>query len=239
MNIALIGYGKMGREVEEIAKKRDHLIIEIIQSVQELNNITAKNIDVVIEFTEPKSAVNNILFCIEHQLPIVCGTTGWNKHLPQVEDAVNKYKGTLLYSSNFSIGMNVFFEVNRKLAQLMNAQKNYIVNISEIHHVHKLDSPSGTAITLANDIMKYHSRYDDWTTKENESKENELPIYSKREGNVPGTHNIEYSSPEDSIKIEHKAHNRNGFALGAILAAEFLYDKKGIFTMKDVINFSN
>jgi len=226
----------MGRAVEQIAQQRSHIIVDIVKNNNELSELTAKNIDVVIEFTNPLSVLENILFCIKNCLPIVCGTTGWDKHLQEVKKDVEKYNGSLLYSSNFSVGMNILFEINRKLAQLMNVQTNYEATIEEIHHIYKMDSPSGTAITLASDIIEYNKKYNEWATNEQLYSETKLIINSKREGEVPGTHIVQYTSEEDIIKIEHKANNRIGFARGAIVAAEFLYNKKGVYTMKDVVN---
>jgi 4-hydroxy-tetrahydrodipicolinate reductase len=235
MKIALLGYGKMGKEIESIALQRNHTIV---LKVDEKNASTfsideLKQADVAIEFSTPHTVIANINKCFEAQVPIVVGTTGWYDQFPETENSCAQKNGTLFYASNFSLGVNLFMKVNSYLAVLMNKYDTYNVEIEEIHHIHKLDKPSGTAITLANQIIEKLDRKTNWSI---DSKEpNLLYIEDKREGEVPGTHIIEYTSEVDDIEIMHKAHNRKGFALGAVVAAEFLKGKKGIFTMKDLL----
>jgi 4-hydroxy-tetrahydrodipicolinate reductase len=238
MNIALLGYGKMGKAIEEIAIQKGHQIVLRINDLN-LEDLTKENItkaDVAIEFTNPESAASNILFCLDNKVAIVSGTTGWLSQLTTVEEKCKATKGAFLYASNFSIGVNIFFELNKKLAILMKAHTDYEINLEEIHHTQKKDAPSGTAITLAQEIIQQTSQKNTWVnhTTNNES---ELSIISKRIDEVPGTHSVKYSSPIDDIEIIHTAHNRQGFAQGAVLAAEYIADKKGIFSMKDVLNF--
>lgn len=238
MKIALLGYGKMGHAIEEIAVKRGHEIVLKIND-QNLDDLTKENIqkaDVAIEFTNPDSAVQNILFCLNEKVPVVCGTTGWLKNLKTIEDKCKELNGSFLYASNFSVGVNIFFELNKKLATLLKPHPAYNVALEEIHHTQKKDAPSGTAITLAEQIIAVSDKKDKWVNSESE-KENELSIISKRIDEVAGTHSVKYSSAVDDIEIIHTAHNRKGFAEGAVLAAEFIADKKGIFSMKDVLNF--
>jgi 4-hydroxy-tetrahydrodipicolinate reductase len=235
MKIALLGYGKMGKEIESIALQRNHTIV---LKVDEKNASTfsideLKQADVAIEFSTPHTVITNINKCFEAQVPIVVGTTGWYDQFSETENSCAQKNGTLFYASNFSLGVNLFMKVNSYLAVLMNKYDTYNVEIEEIHHIHKLDKPSGTAITLANQIIEKLDRKTNWSI---DSKEpNVLYIEDKREGEVPGTHIIKYTSEVDDIEIMHKAHNRKGFALGAVVAAEFLKGKKGIFTMKDLL----
>ena len=238
MKIALLGYGKMGHAIEEIALQRGH---EIVLKINDLNldDLTKENIrkaDVAIEFTNPASAVDNILFCFNENVPVVCGTTGWLENLKTVEEKCKELNAGFLYASNFSVGVNVFFELNKKLAALLKPHPAYDVAIEEIHHTQKKDAPSGTAITLAEQIIEASDKKNKWINSESEN-ENELSIISKRIDEVPGTHSVKYSSAIDDIEIIHTAHNRKGFAEGAVLAAEFIADKKGIYSMKDVLNF--
>jgi 4-hydroxy-tetrahydrodipicolinate reductase len=238
MKIALIGYGKMGKAIEEIALQRGHEIVTRIDTDNPLTDLLKHQADVAIEFTRPDAAVNNILFCAEHQLPVVVGTTAWSHDYPKVKAAIEQYNGTLLAASNFSVGVNIFFEINKRLARLMNNQPDYTASIEEIHHLQKLDAPSGTAVTLANDLMHQIPSFETWKLGEEHTPEvqkNELAITSFRQPDVPGTHIIQYTSAVDTIEIKHEAHSRKGFALGAVLAAEFLNGKKGIFTMSDVL----
>ena len=238
MKIALLGYGKMGHAIEEIAIKRGHEIVLKIND-QNLEDLTKENIqkaDVAIEFTNPDSAVQNILFCLNENVPVVCGTTGWLNNFKTIEDKCKELNGSFLYASNFSVGVNIFFELNKKLATLLKSHPAYDVAIEEIHHTQKKDAPSGTAITLAEQVIEISDRKNKWVNNESD-KENELSIISKRTDEVPGTHSVKYSSAVDDIEIIHTAHNRTGFAEGAVLAAEFIVDKKGIFSMKDVLNF--
>lgn len=237
MNIALIGYGKMGKAIHEIVTQRGHEVVLII----DLNNIqefTAENIkkaDVAIEFTSPHTAYNNVKFCLENAVPVVCGSTGWLDKLEEVKQvAANNHTG-LIVASNFSVGVNIFFEVNKRLAALMNAHKEYEISLKEIHHTQKKDAPSGTAISLAEQILEQIGRKEKWVN-EQALQPNELSIISERVDPAPGTHHVKYSSAIDDIEIIHTAHNRTGFALGAVLAAEFLKGKEGFFGMKEVLN---
>lgn len=238
MKIALLGYGKMGHAIEEIALKRGH---EIVLKINDLNleDLTKENIrkaEVAIEFTNPDSAVENILFCLNENVAVVCGTTGWLKNKNIVEDKCKELNGSFLNTSNFSVGVNIFFELNKKLASLLKPHPAYNVSIEEIHHTQKKDAPSGTAISLAEQIIRVSDNKDQWVNNESKN-ENELSIISKRIDEVPGTHSVKYTSSIDDIEIIHTAHNRKGFAEGAVLAAEFIVDKKGIFEMKDVLGF--
>jgi len=238
MKIALLGYGKMGHAIEEIALQKGHEIVLRITD-ENLEDFTEENIrksDVAIEFTNPESAVQNILFCLNQDVPIVCGTTGWLGHLKTIEEKCKQLNGSFLYASNFSIGVNIFFELNKKLASLLKTHPAYDVAIEEIHHTQKKDAPSGTAITLAEQIIELSDRKKKWVNNDTDN-ENELPIISRRINEVPGTHLVKYTSSVDDIEIIHTAHNRKGFAEGAVLAAEFIVDKKGIFSMKDVLGF--
>lgn len=236
MNIALIGYGKMGKAIEEIALQKGHTIVLTIDD-QNLNKLTKENLqqaDVAIEFTMPQSAVANIMQCFDASVPVVCGTTGWLEQKNFVEEKCKEANGTFLTTTNFSIGVNIFFELNKKLAMLMKAHKNYNVEVEEVHHTQKKDAPSGTAITIAEGILENSSLKNNWINESTENK-NVLSITSKRIDAVPGTHTVKYTSEVDDIEIIHTAHNRKGFAAGALMAAEFIHDKKGIFTMKDVL----
>ena len=234
MKIALLGYGKMGKEIEQIALQRGHSIV-IKADIDTIYDVSEA--DVAIDFSVPSSAFNNIVNCISNSVPVISGTTGW---LDDYDKAVNLCKeknGAFIYASNFSLGVNIFFELNKTLAKLMNQLKQYKVSIEEIHHIQKLDAPSGTAITLADGIIK-NSDYKNWKLAEENPDKIELPIIAKRVEKVPGTHSISYESEVDRIDIKHTAHNRQGFALGAVIAAEWLLGKTGVFTMNDVLNIS-
>ncbi|MDG5491518.1 4-hydroxy-tetrahydrodipicolinate reductase [Psychroserpens sp. SPM9] len=233
MNIALLGYGKMGRAIETIAKQRGHTITLKVSSATE--NYTLEGIDVAIDFSLPSSAVANISTCLNHNTPVISGTTGWLESYESMVALCKEKNGSFLYASNFSLGVNIFFELNKTLAKLMAKLPEYTASMEEIHHTEKLDAPSGTAITLAETIIE-RSNYKKWTL--DAPKQNEIGILAKRIENVPGTHEVNYNSEVDSIQIKHTAHSRKGFALGAVIAAEFIHDKKGIFTMKDVLNIS-
>ena len=237
MKIALLGYGKMGHVIEEIALKRGHEIVLKIndQKLGDLTEASIKKAEVAIEFSNPESAVSNIRFCLKENIPVVCGTTGWLRELKNIEDECQKMNGSFLYASNFSVGVNIFFEINKKLAALMKPHSSYHVKMEEIHHTQKKDAPSGTAITLAEQIISTGKK-STWINSETDN-EKQLSIISKRIDEVPGTHSVKYFSDVDDIEIIHTAHNRKGFAEGAVLAAEFIVDKKGIFSMKDVLNF--
>ncbi len=232
MNIALLGYGKMGKTIEQIAIKRGHNIVLAIDKDDKDYDITKA--DVAIDFSIPDVAFNNISNCLNNNVPVISGTTGW---LDKYNDAVNLCKeksGAFIYASNYSLGVNIFFELNKTLAKMMSALKQYNVTMEEIHHTQKLDAPSGTAISLADGIISEHDGFDNW--KLDESGVNTIPITAKRIENVPGTHTVNYESEVDTISIEHVAHNRQGFALGAVIAAEWIVNKTGIFTMNDVLN---
>lgn len=238
MKIALIGYGKMGKAIEEIALQKGHTISLIID-LHNHNDLTKENLqkaDVAIEFTNPENAMNNILKCFDAGVPVVCGTTGWLNRIEEVKKICTEKNAAFLYASNFSVGVNVFFELNKKLAELMKTQ-DYEVTIEETHHTQKKDAPSGTAITLAEGILKEISRKRKWVNTSTQN-EDELSIISHRIDPAPGTHVVKYSSSVDDIEIKHTAHNRKGFAAGAVLAAEFLQNKKGIFSMKQVLGFN-
>ncbi len=236
MKIALIGYGRMGREIEKILHQRNHEVILKID-IDNLQDFTVQNLtkaDVAIDFSIPDDAFNNIIKCFEAGIPIVCGTTGWLDKYDEVITICRKQNGTFFYASNYSIGVNLFFKLNRYLARLMNEHNEYNVEIEEVHHIHKLDAPSGTAIHLAESVINELDRKENW--KLNESKEkNTLCIKAKRENEVPGIHKINYHSDVDFIEIMHSAKSRKGFAYGAVLAAEFISDKKGVFSMEDMM----
>ena len=239
MKIALIGYGKMGKTIEAIALERGHTAALKID-IDSMGDFTKENLlqcDVAIEFTGPHSAKENILTCLDAGIPVVSGSTGWLENWSEVANFCKEKNGSFLYASNFSVGVNIFFEVNKKLAQLMNGHNEYAISMQEIHHTQKKDAPSGTAITLAEQILQEIPAKKKWVNDETTDPE-ALSILSKREDPAPGTHSIKYSSAVDDIEIIHTAHNRNGFALGAVLAAEFICNKKGIFSMKDVLGLS-
>ena len=231
MKIALLGYGRMGKEIEKIALQRGHEIVIKSKSDSTYNILEA---DVAIDFSVPTSAVNNISNCIENQVPVISGTTGWLENYDKIVDLCNEKNGAFIYASNFSLGVNIFFELNNQLAKMMNSLSDYNITMEEIHHTKKLDAPSGTAITLAEGIIENSSK-SAWKL-DGKASEEILPITSKRIGDVPGTHVVNYDSEVDAIEIKHTAHNRKGFALGAVVAAEWILNKKGVYTMKDVLN---
>lgn len=239
MNIALIGYGQMGKEIEKIALERGHAISLIIDhnNLADLNAEKLTIVDTVIEFSRPESAVKNYFKCFESEKPVVSGTTGWLDRMNEVKEKCRTNNAAFFYASNFSLGVNLFFELNKQLAKLMHPFKEYNVSMNEIHHTRKLDAPSGTAITLAEGVMETYNELSTWKNDKNADK-NELGINSERIGDVPGTHEIFYDSEIDNITIRHEAKSRKGFALGAVLAAEFINGKKGIFGMKDLLNIS-
>jgi 4-hydroxy-tetrahydrodipicolinate reductase len=231
MKIALLGYGKMGKVIERIALERGH---EIVLKKDEFNTYDGlSTADVAIDFSVPTAAVDNISNCFNTGVPVVSGTTGWLEHFDQMVALCNEKQGAFISSSNFSLGVNVFFELNEYLAKIMAQFDSYKVTMEEIHHTQKLDAPSGTAISLAKGVIE-NSNYANWTL--DQAKNNEIHIEAKRIGDVPGTHTVTYNSVVDSIELIHTAHNREGFALGAVIAAEWLAGKKGIYTMKDVLN---
>lgn len=235
MNIALLGYGKMGKEIEAIALQRGHTIVLKVDETN-ASTFTAEELkaaNVAIEFSTPDTVVGNIKKCFENQVPIVVGTTGWYQDFKDIETECAHKNAALFHATNFSLGVNLFFKVNTYLAELMNKYDSYDVEMEEIHHTHKLDKPSGTAISLALQILEKVKRKKNWSITDHHPET--LFIKDVREGEVPGTHIIKYKSPVDDIEIMHKAHNRKGFALGAVIAAEHINGKKGIFTMNDLI----
>ncbi len=238
MKIALIGYGKMGKEIEQIALSRGHSIVLTID-IHNQEELTTENLakaDVAIEFTSPATAVSNYMQCFEAGVPVVSGTTGWLERKAEVEKVCNETKGCFFYASNFSLGVNIFSAVNKFLAQIMNEFPQYDVSMTEVHHTQKLDAPSGTAISLAQDIIALNGTKEDWTIKEERSA-NELYIKPVREGQVPGIHTIKYDSEVDFIEITHSAYSRKGFAFGAVMAAEFCVGRTGILSMTDLLKF--
>ncbi len=236
MKIALIGYGKMGKAIEEIALANgDEVVLKIgIENLEDFTIQNLKQADVAIEFTDPHSAVENIKKCLDAGLPVVCGTTGWLAELDTIKTYSAEKNGTFLYASNFSVGVNLFFALNKYLAALMSNHSEYEVSVEEVHHTQKKDAPSGTAITLAEQLLEKIKAKQNWVN-EKTSDNSELEIISKRVNDVPGIHTIKYNSPVDYIEITHSAYNRKGFAGGALLAAKYVADKKGIFTMQDVL----
>lgn len=231
MKIALVGYGKMGHIIDEIATKKGHEIVARLNESPTLENLNDP--DVVIEFSNPEVAFNNIKVCLENKIPVICGTTGWLDHKSEIEKITLDNKTAFLYGSNFSLGVNLFFALNEKLANLMEGFSEYNVQLEEIHHTHKKDAPSGTAISLAQGIIKNDKRFDAW--KLDETQNQELGIFAIREDEVPGTHSVYYKSDVDEIEIKHTAFNRNGFAVGAVVAAEWIIGKTGNFSMNDVL----
>ena len=234
MNIALLGYGRMGKTIEEIAEKRGHKVVLKFSDDIENHDLNDFNIDVAIDFSIPKAAFKNITTCFKNQIPVVSGTTGWLDDYEKARKICKDENSAFIYASNFSLGVNVFFQLNEKLAGMMQGLEDYSVEIEEIHHLQKLDSPSGTAITLAQQILQENSKLKGWQL--DHADDDEIPIYAKREENVPGTHTVTYDSSIDQIEITHTAKSRQGFALGAVVAAEYLKEKSGIFTMKDVLS---
>ena len=234
MKIVLFGYGKMGKEVEKIALERGH---ELILRIEKNEEYDISEADVAIDFSVPSAAFNNITSCFKKNIPVISGTTGWLEDYEKAVTICKKNNGSFIYASNFSIGVNLFFELNNKLSRIMNSNNNYTPSIEEIHHTKKLDAPSGTAITIAEQTIK-NSSTKEWCLHTNKAKVDKeiIPISSKRIKDVPGTHIVAYESEIDSIEIKHTAHNRKGFAHGAIIAAEWLINKNGVYTMKDVLN---
>ena len=232
MKVALLGYGKMGKIIEQVALSRGH---EIVIKATKDTKYNLTDADVAIDFSVPSAAVNNISNGLKNNVPVVSGTTGWLDNYEAMVKLCNEHQGAFLYASNFSLGVNIFFELNSYLAKIMSSFEQYKVTIEEIHHTQKLDKPSGTAITLAQGIIKEHAHYTDWELDKNQANHS-VPVFAKRLPEVPGTHTISYSSAVDTIAISHEAHSREGFALGAVLAAEWILGKKGVFSMKDVLN---
>ena len=238
MKIALIGYGKMGKTIEQIALQRGHQIVSIIDinNTADFESEAFRSADVAIEFTTPATALGNYMRCFEANVPVVSGTTGWLEHLDEVKAKCEQEGKTFFYASNFSVGVNIFFALNRYLAKIMNGFPAYYVRMTEVHHIHKLDAPSGTAITLAEGILENVERKKRWTLEPAEQP-TDLPIHAIREGEVPGIHEIIYESEADTISIKHDAKSRAGFALGAVIAAEFTAGKKGFLGMNDLFHF--
>ena len=238
MNIAIIGYGRMGHEIETIAVNRDHEIKLIIDqdNTDDLNELNLKETDVAIEFSLPDAAFNNIVKCLKLKTPVVSGTTGWLKDYDKAAGICKESGTSFIHSTNFSIGVNILFRLNAELARYMSHLGEYSPSIEEIHHTRKLDSPSGTAITLAGGICGQNPNYKEWCF-ENEKAKDHIPVRSIRTGDVPGSHIITWNSEVDSISLRHEARNRKGLALGAVIAAEFIYNRKGVFTMNDVLGF--
>ena len=234
MKIALFGYGKMGKVIDKIAKKRGHKIIYRID--ENSINYDLKKVDVAIDFSTPKAAFSNINMALENSIPIISGTTGWLDNYNKAIKLCNEKNGAFLYASNFSLGVNIFFEINRQLAKIMSNHPEYVIKMKEIHHTEKIDAPSGTAITLAESIIK-ETDYQKWSLNK-DFKENEISIEAQRLSDKTGTHEVIYKSDIDEIKIKHAAVNREGFGLGAVIAAEWLIGKKGVFSMKDVLNIN-
>lgn len=237
MKIGLLGFGKMGKTIESLAFEQNFTVVWKIDAGERaaLTDDLIRRADVVIEFTRPEAAFENVMACINAGVPVVSGTTGWTDTLPAAQKACLELQGALIWASNFSVGVNLFFALNRYLARLMNTRPEYQPAVEEWHHIHKLDAPSGTGLTLTKDIIGLLHRKDGWVLSPAVSGQTEIPITAYREGEIPGTHQISWESPIDSITIEHKAHSRTGFALGAILAARWLQDKKGVFSMADVL----
>lgn len=238
MKIALIGYGKMGKTIEQIALQRGHQIVSIIDinNTADFESEAFRSADVAIEFTTPATALGNYMRCFAANVPVVSGTTGWLEHLDEVKAKCEQEGKTFFYASNFSVGVNIFFALNRYLAKIMNGFPAYDVRMTEVHHIHKLDAPSGTAITLAEGILENVERKKRWTL-ETAEQPTDLPIHAIREGEVPGIHEIIYESEADTISIKHDAKSRAGFALGAVIAAEFTAGKKGFLGMNDLFHF--
>ena len=247
MKIVLLGYGKMGQLIERFAIKRGHEVLLIVDEDNRENITTAdlQDADMAIDFSTPDAALDNINLCFESKLPLVVGTTGWYDRLDEIREICNQQEQALLYGSNFSIGVNVFFHINRLLAKALNPYKQYDVQVEEIHHIHKLDAPSGTAITIAEGIVEHIDEKDKWINSVEGSgeelipKANELLIESLRIDEVPGTHTVLYSSEVDQVEFKHTAHSREGFALGAVIAAEWLLGKKGFFQVTEMFDFNN
>lgn len=245
MNIALIGYGRLGKEIEKIAISRGHSIGLIIDmdNLDDLNSLKLKNIDVAIEFSIPSSALSNIKACLKDNVPVVSGTTGWLDDFDKAVSAAQSSKAAFLYASNFSIGVNIMFYLNGKLSELMTDRPDYSPVIEEIHHIKKLDAPSGTALSLARGIIEKHDSINNWVGYDSDGepdmsgKADIVPIRSKRIGEVPGTHQVSWISEHDTISLRHETRGREGFALGAVLAAEFVQGKRGVLTMKDMLGF--
>jgi len=241
MKIALIGYGKMGKIIERMAVERGHEIVfrATSQNQDWKQNELSKTWDCAIEFTNPEAVIDNLESLIKQGVPTVCGSTGWNQNLAKIHALVKEHKGSFITASNFSVGVNLFFAANKKLAKLMNQHTEYVASIQEIHHTEKKDAPSGTAITTAAGVLSEIDRLHRWELLAENLDADVLPIEALRLPDVPGTHTVTYNSPIDRIVLTHEAHNRQGFALGAILSAEYIHGKKGIFTIEEVLNIQH
>jgi 4-hydroxy-tetrahydrodipicolinate reductase len=241
LKIGLFGYGKMGRAIESLASENGAEIVWRIdvENRSEATPALLRQADVAVEFTRPEAAFGNVILCLQNGLPVVSGTTGWLEKLPEAQDFCQKNGGALLWASNFSVGVNLFFALNGFLSKLMNERAEYAPSVTEIHHIHKLDAPSGTALTLVNEILERVKRTSGWALAPVPPKEGEILVTAIREGEVPGTHLVKWQSSVDEIGIEHRAHSRMGFASGAILAAKWLAGKRGVFTMKDVLGLDD
>jgi 4-hydroxy-tetrahydrodipicolinate reductase len=239
MRILLIGYGKMGKAIESIALERGHTIVGKIDvtNIQTLSEFNHHNTDAAIEFTQPESAPANVSYCLENGIPIVCGTTGWLEHKPALDQLCADKKGAFFYTSNYSIGVNLFFKMNEEFAKIMSDFPDFKISMEEIHHIHKKDAPSGTAITLAEGILKNYPLKSSWKLESESQDDHALDIKAIRKEEYPGTHTVKYISPIDSIELTHTAFNRTGFASGAVLAAEYLQGKSGLFSMRDMLRF--
>lgn len=240
LKIGLFGYGKMGRAIESLAPEHGAEIVWRldVENRAEATSELLRQADVAVEFTRPEAAFDNVILCLQNGLPVVSGTTGWLEKLPEAQDFCRKNGGALLWASNFSVGVNLFFALNSYLSKLMNERVEYAPAVTEIHHVHKLDAPSGTALTLVNEILAKVKRTSGWALSPTLPQVGEIPVAAVREGEVPGTHIVKWQSPVDEISIEHRAHSRMGFANGAILAAKWLAGKRGVFTMKNVLGLN-
>jgi len=238
MKIAIIGYGKMGKAIGQLAEKQGHEVVIAINSANkhQIDNLKAYSPDVAIEFSTPSSAVSNLEKLIEQQIPVVCGTTAWHNQYDRICKLTKDHNSALLYASNYSVGMNLMFRMNEQLAQVMGKFGDYEPSITEIHHIHKLDAPSGTAVTLAEQIIQEQDSKSGWEL--DQASNDTIAINAIREGEVIGTHHVNYKSDIDDITLSHVAHNRNGFVAGALLAAEYLHTRKGIHTMQDVLSWA-
>ena len=237
MNIAIFGYGKMGKEIEKVLLERGHTISHIISSKDNLELIDFSNTQGVIEFSTPEAAKKNIVFCLNNNLPVVIGTTGWYEDLDELSNLCDSKQTAMIHATNFSLGVNLFFKLNEQLAKLMNKYPSYTCSVTEIHHTEKKDAPSGTGITIAEGIITELDQFTDWenVNQSHLTNPNYLSLASERLPNVPGTHDVKYENEIDKIEISHTAHNRKGFALGSVIAVEWIVDKKGVFTMSDVL----
>ncbi|MFN0215221.1 MAG: 4-hydroxy-tetrahydrodipicolinate reductase [Saprospiraceae bacterium] len=235
MKLGLFGYGKMGKAIEQIAENQGIEIVWCIRRDDKPSPALLRQADVAIEFTRPEAAFDNVMLCLRTGLPVVSGTTGWFDRLAEAQKFCTENKGALLWASNFSVGVNLFFALNRRLAQFMSGHAEYAATITETHHIHKLDAPSGTALTLANELAANSKRYSGWSLNPAVPAPGDIPIIAHREGEVPGTHLVRWQSVVDEISLEHKAHSRAGFAAGAVLAAQWIVGKQGVFEMGDVL----